>query len=127
MLLLQDRIPTQTGKPGKMAKHFPVIEKSGDFEQTGKVRENHIKYLKTQEFQTNIIIYFLVIFKCTVYYLLKLIKFSVIKTKHQKIMEIYWKSEGILSVRKSGNHARTQQDIELLCYIPVAHYYCYVM
>ena len=36
------RVPTQTGKtgkPGKMGRHFPVREKSGNFEQTGKVRE----------------------------------------------------------------------------------------
>ena len=42
------RVPTQTGKPGKMGRHFPVREKSGNFEQTGKVRENHTKYWKTQ-------------------------------------------------------------------------------
>ena len=40
------RVPTQTGKPGIMGKHFPVREKSGNFEQTGKVRENHMKYWK---------------------------------------------------------------------------------
>ena len=37
-----DRVPTRTGKPGKpgkMGRHFPVREKSGNFEQTGKVRE----------------------------------------------------------------------------------------
>ena len=38
------RVPTQTGKPGKMGRHFPVREKSGNFEQIGKVRENHTKY-----------------------------------------------------------------------------------
>ena len=37
--------PTRTGK---MGRHFPVREKSGNFEQTGKVRENHTKYWKTQ-------------------------------------------------------------------------------
>ena len=45
------RVPTRTGKPGKPGKmggHFPVREKSGNFEQTGKVRENHTKYWKTQ-------------------------------------------------------------------------------
>ena len=41
-----DRVPTRTGKPGKMGRHFPVREKSGNFEQTGKVRENHTKYWK---------------------------------------------------------------------------------
>ena len=38
------RIPTQTGKPGKIGRHFRVFEKSGNFEQTGKVRKNHTKY-----------------------------------------------------------------------------------
>ena len=32
-------VPTWTGKPEKMGKLFPVREKSGNFEQTGKVRE----------------------------------------------------------------------------------------
>ena len=31
-------------KTWKMGRHFPVREKSGNFEQTGKVRENHTKY-----------------------------------------------------------------------------------
>ena len=44
----KNRVPTRTGKPGKMGRHFPVREKSGNFEQTGKVRENHTKYWKTQ-------------------------------------------------------------------------------
>ena len=43
------RIPTKTGKPGKMRRHFPVREKSGNFEQTGKVRENHTKYWKNEK------------------------------------------------------------------------------
>ena len=42
------RVPTRTGKPGKMGRHFPVREKSGNFEQTGKVSENHTKYWKTE-------------------------------------------------------------------------------
>ena len=42
------RVPTLTGKPGKMGSHFPVREKSGNFEQTGNVRENHTKYWKTE-------------------------------------------------------------------------------
>ena len=42
------RVPTRTGKPGKMGRHFPVREKSGNFEQTGKVRENHTKYWKIE-------------------------------------------------------------------------------
>ena len=42
---------TKTGFPlglEKMGRHFPVREKSGNFEQTGKVRENHTKYWKTE-------------------------------------------------------------------------------
>ena len=66
------RVPTRTGKPGKMGRHFPVREKSGNFEQTGKVREKSGKITqntgKLREFQTNIIFYFLVIFKLTVFY-----------------------------------------------------------
>ena len=49
------RVPTRTGKPGKMGRHFPVREKIGNFEQTGKVRENHTKYWKLREFGINII------------------------------------------------------------------------
>ena len=43
---IENKVPTRTGKPGKMGRHFPVREKSGNFEQTGKVRENHTKYWK---------------------------------------------------------------------------------
>ena len=42
------RVPTMTGKPGKMGRHFPVREKSGNFKQTGKVGEDQTKYWKTQ-------------------------------------------------------------------------------
>ena len=53
------RVPTQTGKPGKMGRHFPVREKSGNFEQTGKVREKSWKIAqntgKLREFEINII------------------------------------------------------------------------
>ena len=45
---LTHRVPTRTGKPGKMGRHFPVRERSGNFEQSGKVRENHTKYWKTR-------------------------------------------------------------------------------
>ena len=67
-----------------MGIHFPVREKSGNFEQTGKVRENHIKYWKTQGISDNFICCFSVIFKLTVYYLIKWIKFSVKKQNTQK-------------------------------------------
>ena len=53
------RVPTRTGKPGKMGRHFPVREKSGNFEQTGKVREKSGKIIqntgKLREFEINII------------------------------------------------------------------------
>ena len=42
-------VPTGTGnqgKPGKMGRHFPVREKSGNFIKTGKVREFYLKYWK---------------------------------------------------------------------------------
>ena len=74
-----NRVPTRTGKPGKpgkMGRHFPVREKSGNFEQTGKVREKSGKITqntgKLREFQTNIIFYFLVVFKLSVYYFAKM-------------------------------------------------------
>ena len=79
LLHAQVRVPTRTGKPGKpgkMGRHFPVREKSGNFEQTGKVREKSGKITqntgKLREFQTNIIFYFLVVFKLSVYYFAKM-------------------------------------------------------
>ena len=78
-----DRVPTRTGKPGKIGRHFPVREKSGNFEKTGKVRENHTKYWKTQGIWDKYYLIFLVIFKWTVYYLPKWIKFSVWKKKNK--------------------------------------------
>ena len=48
ILHINHRVPTQTGKPGKMEKLFPVREKSGNFVQTGKVREIWTKYWKSQ-------------------------------------------------------------------------------
>ena len=66
-LTTMSRVPTQTGKPGKMGRHFPVREKSGNFDQTGKVREKSWKITqntgKFREFQANISFYFLLIFK----------------------------------------------------------------
>ena len=42
-----------------MGRHFPVGEKSGNFEQTGKVGENHTKYWKTLGIsEKNVICYF---------------------------------------------------------------------
>ena len=57
-----NRVPTRTGKPGKpgkLGRHFPVREKSGNFEQTGKVREKSGKITqntgKLWEFEMNVI------------------------------------------------------------------------
>ena len=68
---VRNRVPTQTGKPGKMGKYFPVREKSGNFEQTGKVRENHTKYWKTHRNSDKCLL-FSMICKLTVYYFAKM-------------------------------------------------------
>ena len=57
------RFPTRTGKPGKMERHLPIREKSGHFEQIGKVGENHTKYWKIQGMSEKCYLLFLVIFK----------------------------------------------------------------
>ena len=49
IFVAKDRVPSRTGKPGKMRRYFLVREKSGNFEQTVKVRENYTKYWKSQE------------------------------------------------------------------------------
>ena len=53
------RVPTPKGNPGKMGRHFPVREKSGNLEQTGKVRGKSGKITqntgKLREFEINII------------------------------------------------------------------------
>ena len=66
----KSRVPTRTGKtgkPGKMGRHFPVREKSGNFEQTGKVREKSGKTTqntgKLREFQKKNICSLSMIFK----------------------------------------------------------------
>ena len=51
-------VPTRTGKPGKMRKLFPIEEKSGNFEQTGKVREFYLKYWKNEEILASFSFYF---------------------------------------------------------------------
>ena len=79
---------------GNMGRHFPVIEMSMNFEQTGKVRENQIKYWKTPRISDKCHLLFLVIFKLTVYCLLKWIKFSVKKTKSIKRQGKFWEISG---------------------------------
>ena len=77
-----------------MGRHFPVRENSGNFERTGKVREKSGKTTqntgKLRAFHKKIICYFSMIFKGTVYYLLKCIKFLVRKNK---TLKKYWKME----------------------------------
>ena len=82
---------------------FPLrlenLENGKAFSSQGKVREvwtdwksqekSH-KILKTQEILEKYYLLFLVIFKWTVYYLLKWVKFSVWKNK---TLKNYWKSE----------------------------------
>ena len=46
-----------------MGSHFPVMEKSPNFEETGKVTENHTKYWTSQEISNKCYLLFLVIFK----------------------------------------------------------------
>ena len=80
---------------GKVREFFNRLEQSGKITQnTGKVRV----------FQTNVIYYFLVIFKWTVYYMLKWSSFTLKNKplKYWKNRGEYWKSRGILSVRKVG-------------------------
>ena len=81
-----------------MGRHFPVREKSGNFEQTGKVRENHTKYWKTEINWDKYYLIFLVIFKWTVHFLVKWIKVSVQKNK---TLKKYWKMAK--NTGKSGN------------------------
>ena len=50
-------VPTWTGKTEKMGKHVPVRENSGNFEQTGQVREFYPKYCKSQEILSSFYFY----------------------------------------------------------------------
>ena len=103
-------VPTGTGnhgKPGKMGRHFPVREKSGNFVMTGKVREFYSKYWKklywkiekntgkVREICQPVIVKTLQIW----YYTLNKKKLKILEN-----CEKYWKSRRNLSVRKSGNH-----------------------
>ena len=66
----------------------------------------YIKTGKPKEFQTNLI-GSVTVKNEFVYYLLSLIKFSVKKRITGNWKKKYWKSWGILSVRKSGNPVTT--------------------
>ena len=49
------RVSTRTGN---MGRYFAVVEKSWNFKQTGKVRENHTKYWKSQGISDTLFISF---------------------------------------------------------------------
>ena len=56
----------------KMRKRFPVREKSGNFEHTGKVREFYPKYWKSEEILAS---FFSLIFKLYIYLLNRFLNF----------------------------------------------------
>ena len=61
-----------------------------DWKSQGKVRENHTNTGKLRAFQKKLFVFFSMIFKWTVYYLLKCIKFLVRKNE---TLKKYWKME----------------------------------
>ena len=66
MALLRSGFPLGTGNRGKMGRDFPAKEKSDNFKQTGKVREeseNHAKYWKIQGISEKCYLLFLAIFQ----------------------------------------------------------------
>ena len=81
-------VPTWTGKMGKL---FPVREKSGHFEQTGKVREFHPKYWKSEGILASFYFYFFSDFLIEVLYLLDFVFVKFIILKH------WWKNTGKVS------------------------------
>ena len=89
----------KTWKNGKaFSSQGKVREFWTDWKSQGKVRKNHIKYWKTQGIWDKYYLIFLAIFKWTVYYLPKWIKFSVKKNKtlkkYWKNRKKYWNSQG---------------------------------
>ena len=83
-----------SGFPLRLEK-WECIFQSGNFEQTGKVRENHTKYWKIQGISDN----------------------ETLK-KYWKNGKKYWKSQSILSVRKSANHVHYSYKLDIT-YRPV--------
>ena len=75
------RVPTQTGKPGKMGRHFPVREKSGNFDQI--VQGKYTKYWKTQ----GMTILFVIFYIEFVYYLANLTSLKISTGKMRKNLE----------------------------------------
>ena len=89
----------KTWKNGKaFSSQGKVREFWTDWKSQGKVRENHTKYWKTEINWDKYYLIFLVIFKGTVHFLVKWIKYSVKKNKtlkkYWKNGKKYWKSQG---------------------------------
>ena len=118
-----DMVPTRTGnqgKPGKMERHFPVREKSGNFVKTGKVREFYSKYLKNQKKK----LHWKIEKKKNTGKVREICQPVIVKTlqiwyhnkkknfkntgKLRKMLEKSEKSQGNLSVRKRGKHEYVQ-------------------
>ena len=59
---MDPKVPTLTGKPGKNDRAFS---------SQGKVREHHKKYLENENISDKYYLIFLVIFKLTLFYLVK--------------------------------------------------------
>ena len=76
-----------------MRTQIPVPEKSGNFEQTGKVRENHTKYWKTQGISDKVFLLFYsdILMNCVLFSKMDQV-FSL--KKHNKTVTKYWKSPG---------------------------------
>ena len=83
-----------------MGRQFPVREKSGNLEQTGKVRENHTKYWKIEGNSDKYCLLFSVVFNSDVYYLLKWLKKQNIKKYWKMEKKILEKSRNFVSPEK---------------------------
>ena len=95
-------VPTRTRKPGKIEKHFPVREKSGNFQKTGKVREFYPKYwknegilLKILEKLGNFSQFLLDFFPEFLFEVYMLSKFLYLLNSLNKTLKKYWKIEKI--------------------------------
>ena len=87
-----------------MGRHFPVREKVREFSPDWKCQGKLHKILENlANFRQILFVIFQWQLNEFVYYLLNLMEFSVQKRITEKILEIrkYWKSQGILTVRKS--------------------------
>ena len=60
---ISEQFPLRQENLKKIGRNFPVREKLGNFEQTGKVTENRTKYWKIQGISDKYYLLFLVTFK----------------------------------------------------------------